>query len=139
MKNSAGLVIIKDNKILLGHPTNNPWTNTYSFPKGNVETGESHIDAAIRETKEEVGISISKDIINTVENVIVYTNKTGKNFKKVYYFVVYLKDENISDIIPKENLQIEEVDWAGFLTKEEAETRIFWRFKPILELLKYID
>lgn len=136
MKNSAGLVIIKRNKILLGHPTNAPWTNTYSFPKGNVEIGESNILAAIRETLEEVGITISDDMINKEEKVILYTNKEGKVHKRVFYFVVNINNDEIPDVLPKEQLQIEEVDWAGFLTKEEAETKIFWRFKPILDLLK---
>jgi hypothetical protein len=35
----------------------------------------------------------------------------------------------------KINLQPEEVDWAGFLDKEEAEKRIFDRFKSILKYL----
>jgi hypothetical protein len=35
----------------------------------------------------------------------------------------------------KINLQPEEVDWVGFLDKEEAEKKIFGRFKEILEYL----
>ena len=53
MIESAGLLIIQDNKILLAHPTNAPWYGSYTIPKGKVEDGETYIDTAIRETKEE--------------------------------------------------------------------------------------
>ena len=42
---------------------------------------------------------------------------------------------DIPDIIPKEQLQLEEVDWAGFIGIEEAKSKIFWRFadEPFLD------
>ena len=64
MDKSAGIIIILNNKkVLLAHPTNSRWTNTYSFPKGGIEEGESQIDAAIREFKEETSIEVSIDKI----------------------------------------------------------------------------
>jgi ADP-ribose pyrophosphatase YjhB (NUDIX family) len=136
IKESAGLVIIQNNKILLGHPTNAPWLHTYSFPKGGIEKDETHLDAAIRETKEEIGINFDISAISTSnEFVINYTNKQGKLYKKVYYYIVYLDDNLLPDIIPDNLLQKEEIDWAGFLTIEEAKEKIFWRFKEILDLL----
>ena len=36
----------------------------------------------------------------------------------------------------KNQLQLDEVDWAGFLTLEEANTKLHWRFKSVLEHLK---
>jgi len=137
MKKSAGLLIIQNNKILLGHPTNAAWNNTYSIPKGGVEKGESLIDTAIRETYEEVGLLFKKDDIKVDDNeyVIVYTNKKGKAYKKVYYYVINLKDNTLPEIIPKEQLQVEEIDWAGFLSKEEASNKIFWRFEKMLDFI----
>ncbi|MFW6281459.1 MAG: NUDIX hydrolase [bacterium] len=131
---SAGLVIIQDNKILLVHPTNSSWYGTFSIPKGHVEKNEDILDAAIRETKEETGIEINKkDIYSKEDNFIDYTDKKGNLYKRVYYYLTYPSYE-----ISKEhmNLQQEEVDWCGFLTKEKAKKRIFWRFK---ELLNYLD
>jgi 8-oxo-dGTP pyrophosphatase MutT (NUDIX family) len=135
IKKSAGLVILYNNKILLGHQTSHAWTNSYSIPKGNIEDNESTLEASIRETYEEVGLNINKsDIDVTTLNCIDYFNGRNKIYKKVYYYVVHL-DTVESEVIDKSKLQAEEIDWAGFLTKEEAETKIFWRFKPILELL----
>ncbi len=49
MDKSAGIIIILNReKLLLSHPTNARWNNTYSFPKGHIEENESQIDAAIR-------------------------------------------------------------------------------------------
>lgn len=134
VKNSAGLVVIQDNKILLVHPTNSPWWGTYSLPKGKIDKGEEPLEAAIRETKEETGIKIKKKHIHrTYDGVIEYRDNKGKLYKRVYYFVAFPKK-----LIDKKDFkpQYEEVDWVGFLSKKEAEKRIFARFKPILKFLE---
>jgi predicted NUDIX family NTP pyrophosphohydrolase len=138
MQESAGLLIIKDNKILLCHPTGSNWYATYSIPKGLIDKDEDKISAAIRETFEEIGIIIDSSKIDKTEHIINYYKK-GVIFKKVYYFITDGNDINF-DIIPKRNLipnpeGILEIDWAGFLNKEESEERIFWRFKEMLEYI----
>jgi len=51
---SAGGVIINgDGKLLLVQQHNNSW----SFPKGGVNEGESELDAALREIREETGLT----------------------------------------------------------------------------------
>jgi 8-oxo-dGTP pyrophosphatase MutT (NUDIX family) len=134
MKESAGLVIIYDDKILLVHPTGSKWWGTYSIPKGHIEEGEDHLEAAIRETEEETGLKISEYQTNPEnEGYINYRDEHGNLYKRIYFYVIRLKN---SINIDKSKLQKEEVDWIGFLTKEEAEKRIFWRFKSLLKLLK---
>ena len=131
---SAGLVIIYDNKILLVHPTGQKWHGSYSIPKGHVEEGEEYLDAAIRETQEEVGIKFKPNQIKpNSEGYINYRDENGKLYKRVYFYIVELK-EHID--IDRKKLQKEEIDWAGFLSKEEAEKRIFWRFKSLINYLK---
>jgi len=131
MIESSGLVIIKDNKILLAHPTRQKWYGSFTIPKGKICDGENKIDAAIRETKEEIGVEINKDLIDKEENIIEYRTKKGYLYKKVYYYVVNIDDIDID--IRVDNI---EINWADFIDKEEAEKRIFWRFKKILNLLK---
>jgi DNA polymerase len=141
MEKSAGIIIIlNNNKLLLSHPTNARWSNTYSFPKGHIEENESQIEAAIRELKEETSIEITEDRIIDKEPIVVqYNDRKGKIYKEVYLFKVYIND--ISEIglsdetLPKEMLQIEELDWCGFLTKEEAKTKIFYRVADLLNLI----
>ena len=132
MVESAGLVIIYKNEILLVHPTGAAWRGTYSIPKGEIDDFESPLHAAIRETKEEIGIDFSdylKDYNGNPDGVILYKNG-NRVYKKVFYFMVILneKPENIM-----KNIQYGEVDWAGFIHKDIAKERIFWRLKPILE------
>lgn len=141
MEKSAGIIIIlNNNKLLLSHPTNARWSNTYSFPKGHIEENESQIEAAIRELKEETSIEITEDRIIDKEPIVVqYNDRKGKIYKEVYLFKVYIND--ISEIglsdetLPKEILQIEELDWCGFLTKEEAKSKIFYRVADLLNLI----
>lgn len=53
-------IIIRDSsdRFLAVHPTGGKW-NTWNLPKGLPEEGEDFIDAAIREVKEETGLSFS--------------------------------------------------------------------------------
>lgn len=142
MKISAGICIIYNNKILLCHPTNSSWLATYSPPKGGLNEFEDLLKAAIRETKEEIGINILDTLISNTGSPIeiVYKNKLNRITKIVYIYTVYinnLSEINLtSEIIAKEQLQLEEVDWAGFLSKEEIEIKMFHRFLPLLNLLK---
>ena len=123
MKISSGLVLIYDNKILLVHPTGSKWWESYSIPKGHVEEDENLIETAFRETNEEVGINLDiKKIEPFEEGYINYRDKNNKLYKRVYFFVIEL-EEPIE--IDNSKLQKDEVNWAGFLTKEEAEKRIF--------------
>ena len=54
---SCGAIIINDGKVLLIHQTNDVW----GFPKGHVEDGETEVETAIREVKEETNLDIEID------------------------------------------------------------------------------
>ena len=141
VKISAGTFIIYKNKVLMCHPTTLPWTNSFSPPKGGVDEGETLLEAAIRETREEVGIYLTPDQISNEDDPIevLYINKAGVLFKKVYIFLVKIKSlseiNSSTEVLDKARLQPSEVDWAGFMTKEEVENKIFFRFKPLLNLI----
>jgi 8-oxo-dGTP pyrophosphatase MutT (NUDIX family) len=127
-KISAGLAIIYDNKVLLAHTTNRGWYGSYGIPKGGIEKGESKLQAAIRETKEEVGISVPKNLIDKTEHTFTVTTRKYKYTKIVYYFIVKISDLSQLGLkelrVPKKQLQTEEVDWAGFIDYKEAQKRI---------------
>ena len=135
MVQSAGLAIIYQDKILLVKPTNARWWKSYGIPKGHVEEGESTIDAAIREVKEEIGIEIPKFMIGE-EHEIFYIKKE-KQWKRIAYFYVLISDLSDigldSEIISKNMLQLEEVEWAGFVPFEEARSRMIPAMVEIID------
>lgn len=133
MVESAGLLIIQNNKILLAHPVKKKLRyGTYTIPKGKLEEGETHIQAAIRETKEEIGVDIDINNIDKTPHVIYYTDEDDIVYKTVTYFLVYPKERII---LYKKKFDKSEIDWAGFIDKSEGMMRIFWRFEEMLYYL----
>jgi ADP-ribose pyrophosphatase YjhB (NUDIX family) len=140
METSAGLLIIWKNKILLAKPAKSI-KKMWGLPKGKLEEGETYLDAAIRETEEEIGISIPKDMISNNYSVIKYKNiKTKRNYKNIIYYTVRIEKLSdiglTSEIIPKDMLQLKEISKARFMSYEEAEERVFWRQKNILKFIE---
>jgi 8-oxo-dGTP pyrophosphatase MutT (NUDIX family) len=128
MKKSAGLAIVYNGMILLGHTTGRGWYGSYGIPKGGIESGEDNLSAAIRETFEEIGVKVPRKLIDHTEHTFVVTSKNKDYNKTVYYYIVKIDDLSqlgLKDIkIPKSKLQVEEIDWAGFLTYNEAIKRV---------------
>lgn len=89
------------------------------------------IDTAIRETKEEIGIMIDKSKLK-YGGKIHYIN--GK--KSVIYYTCTVKDDEIPDVIPKSNLQIEEIDEARFVDINEAKKLIS---KNLVDIINNIN
>ena len=59
-RNSARSIIIRNGKIAMIHSLKYDY---YKFPGGGIEPGESDIDALIRETAEEAGLTVVPDTI----------------------------------------------------------------------------
>ena len=137
-KYSAGLAIIYKGQILLGHTTGRKWTNSFGIPKGGIDKGESKLDAAIRETYEEVGIKIPRKLIDSTEYTFVVTSRKYAN-KVVYYYIVMiddLKQLGLKDLkVPKKQLQVEEIDWAGFFGYDEAMDKVMQSQREVIQKL----
>ena len=137
-KYSAGLAIIYKGQILLGHTTGRKWTNSFGIPKGGIDEGESKLDAAIRETYEEVGIKIPRKLIDTTEYTFAVTSRKYTN-KVVYYYIVMiddLKQLGLKDLkVPKKQLQVEEIDWAGFFKYDEAMDKVMQSQREVIQKL----
>ncbi len=121
---SAGLAIIYDKKILLLQASERKFGKSYGLPKGKLEDGETNLDAAIRETKEECGVNVPTNMIDKKEHYYSFISRKQKFKKIVTYFIV--KVDNLSQIgldsitIPKGQLQIEEVQNGMFFDYEEC-------------------
>ena len=124
-KNVAGIAITWNDMILLVHPTNASWQNSaLGIPKGGIEKGEDPLDAAIREVKEETGITVDPTKLDLEPLVANHYKKDGSVKSQLIYFTMNILD--LSEIgldtprVPKDQLQLEEVDWAGFVKIEDA-------------------
>lgn len=137
---AAGIAIVHGSKLLLVHPTNSSWQKrTLGIPKGSIEAGETEMQAAIRETFEETGIAIRPDQLEpTCHTVDVYRKDTL--IGAIHYFICRINSfDEIgldSERVPKSQLQLEEVDWAGFMEISEAYEKIAYSQLIILDRLK---
>ncbi len=126
MEKSAGLVIFhKGNsgtKYLLLHYDAGHW----DFPKGHLEEGETDMDAALRELKEETGISGASIIDGFSEKLGYFYRREGKVVKKeVVFFLAEAKTDKV-----KLSLEHKGYEWLAY---EEAVERV--TFKNSREIL----
>jgi len=141
MKKSSGVIIVlKNEKVLICHPSNNDkWFGSYSFPKGGIDEGETIKQAALRELFEETSVKLDESKISKEPLVLDYMNYKKKDvvYKKIYLFIMYINDISEigldSEVIPNHKLPFGEIDWAGFISKEEAKLRLFHRSVPIID------
>lgn len=71
-KVGVGVLIIKNNTVLLARRKNAHGAGEYAFPGGHLEFGESFEDCAVRETAEETGIHIKNIQFQFVGNFVKY-------------------------------------------------------------------
>lgn len=138
-KDAAGVAIIYKDMVMLVRPTGSSEGDNLGIPKGGIETGEDPLDAAIRELKEETGISVTEsDLSDEPEVINVY--KGDKLDWQLIYFTMHVDDLasiGMSDTIikiPKESL--EEIEWAGFVKIDDAYSRMHRNQLILLDRLK---
>lgn len=98
MTKGCGIVLIKDNKILLGQRVKSKDILLWSLPGGSIEIGEDNKLGAIREVKEECGFDIDEDDIYLIGMDI---NNNDSNIDYTYYTRKFT-----GDLIAKEDEMI---------------------------------
>lgn len=109
---SARAIIVRDGKIAMVHSRVYDY---YKFPGGGIEAGESHCDALIRETAEEVGLLIDPLSIREYG----YVHRVQKSYRAGFDF--FIQDNfyyicNVTEGAAAQNLQGYEYD-EGFELK----------------------
>lgn len=121
---SCGCIVINNkNEVLLIHHNKGHW----DFPKGHVENGETEIQTAIREVKEETNIDVE------VNEKYRYTTQYSPE-ENVMKEVVYFLAKNINNTKEAQLEEVSEVEWVKF--EEAIEKITYITSKEILEKLK---
>ena len=116
---SCGAVIFDGDKVLVIQQVKGHW----GFPKGHVEEGETEVETAIREIKEETNLDVEID--ETHRYVETYSPEEGIE-KDVVFFIAKKIGGEIK-------VQEEEVKCTEWLLPEEAMERLtFESSKSIL-------
>lgn len=113
--------------LLIKHINSGHW----SFPKGHVESGETEVETARREIKEETSIDVIID--PTFRETVTYSPKKD-TIKVVVYFLA--KAKNV-DFVPQED-EIAEIRWvdisyAGNILSYENDRTIVTRAKNAIK------
>lgn len=120
-------VIYVDLKYILDNTKSRYNETEWGFPKGRRNINEGDINCALREFKEESGLS-SKSVklctnMKSFEEVFSGTNKV--RYKHVYYIAQYVSDAHMEISIDPKNKQqckeIRNVQWYGY---NEAQSKI---------------
>ncbi len=120
---SCGTIVINDSKVLVIRQKQGFW----GFPKGHIEEGESEIQTAIRETKEETNLDVViEDETRFCLNYIIEDKQINK-------YVVYFIAKAINNDV---KLQIEEIDDIAWVDIEKVEDIL--TFDNLQELWKVV-
>lgn len=84
----VGIILRKDNKVFLVKRINTQWASGYwNFPGGLVEEGETAQQAAVRETREEVGVIVCPDDFQLVHVIHIHASASNTNDILGLYFI----------------------------------------------------
>jgi 8-oxo-dGTP diphosphatase len=118
---SSGGVVIKNSiagiKVLLIKDPYEKWT----WPKGKLNKGETSLDAAIREIREETGLVNIKEV-SKVGSTNYFYKRDGKLIYKTVY--VYLFKSTGEENLVIQKAEIEDGEWVS---KEEALSRVGYK------------
>lgn len=91
-KVGVGVIVVKDNKVLLGQRKNAHGEGSWAFPGGHLEMNETPEECAQRETLEEVGIRIK------ILKPVTFTNDIFENENKHYITLFILSEYDSGEV-----------------------------------------
>lgn len=103
---SCGCIILNENKVLLIGARDDNGELFWSFPKGHQEDGETDIETAIRETKEETNLDVK-----IIDNEPIKTGHLvhgGTIYKEILLFIA----EPLNNEIKIQEGEVEEAQWV---------------------------
>lgn len=90
---SAGVLVTDGDHLLLGHVTGN---RHWDIPKGRVDPGETHLEAAVRELREETSLVVDP---SHLEHLGLHRYKKGKDLSLWAWRIDTMPDTNTLDCL----------------------------------------
>jgi 8-oxo-dGTP pyrophosphatase MutT (NUDIX family) len=131
----AGTYIVWGNKVLIhkrGKPANTKTVHGFGAPGGKVESGEDFLTAALRELKEEAGLTLSKSGFKVL-------NKIKSEADSVMYMRILAQKPLVSGPIEKCRYEVD-MDFDFSRVKGESagpDSGHYWA--DINDLVKFLD
>jgi 8-oxo-dGTP pyrophosphatase MutT (NUDIX family) len=112
---AGGLVIDERGSVLLIRARDLRNQPVWTLPKGTLMSGESSVDAALREVREETGYRC--EVVRQLDSVTYWFQRSGERIKKnvVWYLMRPLEK------VGEHDHEVDEVMWAD---RAEAEARL---------------
>ncbi len=115
----VGIVIWRDDKVLLVKRSNAPRQGEWGLPGGMQKLGETIMQAAVREAREETGLDITPLGIVTALDALVQDKKGG--FEYHYTIIEVAAESRDGKAVAKDDA--EDVRWAAL---DEVEKLCAW-------------
>ena len=108
---SCGAVVLDGDKVLIIQQNEGHW----GFPKGHVEEGETEVQTAVREIKEETNIDVKVD--DKYRYVEVYSPKENVE-KEVVFFVA----SKVGGNVVAQEEEVQNIEWLSITNAMERLT-----------------
>jgi 8-oxo-dGTP pyrophosphatase MutT (NUDIX family) len=107
---SAGGVVVRGEEVVVIVPTRRApdGSRVLALPKGHVDPGESPIEAAIREVREEAGVEV--ELIEELGEVRYWYRRDGRTIPKSVIFFLF---SYVSGDTADHDDEVEEARWIG--------------------------
>ena len=102
MKTATLAIIVREGKVLLGYKKKGEiGTGTLNGPGGKTEEGESLVDCVVRETQEELAITLFPEHLKKIAHILFFANGTPDFEVTIFYTSVFSGEpRETADMIP---------------------------------------
>jgi putative (di)nucleoside polyphosphate hydrolase len=155
LRPNVGIVLVaRDGRVWLGRRAETPPPQNWQFPQGGIDAGEAELDAALRELKEETGVS-SVRLLGRMPGWLGYEfppehqgSKIGKGWKgqkQAWFALAFEGDDAEVDVSGHDgNVEFDAWRWAELdeavdaviAFKRDVYRQVVEAFRPLVDQVK---